>query len=102
MHDPVEKDEATFSSVVFLMFAVALAAAIHFLMNDRFENEVRRQVTRKADLAEEVEGRRAFGKELEIMRDALKSDPQTVERELRKNGWGRPGDVRIHVIDETK
>jgi hypothetical protein len=85
------------SSVLFLVLAVALAAAIHLVLNEDYERDLARQLERRRELEDEVDIQEGANRALEIEKDALQRDPQTVERLLRKNGYGRPGDLRLDV-----
>lgn len=95
----IKDSSATFSSIVFLLLAIALAGAIHVVMNARFEADLERQRAKKAALEQEIEAERVDGKRLEVLKDAVEHDPQTVERILRAGEFGREGDVRVDVTE---
>lgn len=95
----IKDSSATFSSILFLLLAIALAGAIHVVMNARFEADLERQRAKKAALEEEIADERTEGKRLEVLKDAVEHDPQTVERIMRANEYGREGDVRVDVTE---
>ena len=92
------RGEASFSSFFFLVFAVALAAAVQLVLNQRYEQDLSRQVERRQELELAIDREAAEARRLEVLEDSLERDSQTIEGVLRKNGWGRPGDIKIEVV----
>ena len=77
------------------LLLILLAALIWTAAVMPAERRLRHQDARLAEYLGRVAQQRARAERLRLLKDGLVDDPQTVERELRRAGFGRPGDVQL-------
>jgi hypothetical protein len=79
---------------------LVLGTAIFALRLVPARSQARRTLEDEAALARRLEAADERGRELKVLAEGLeKNDPRVVERVLREQGAGKPGEERIVVVD---
>lgn len=83
------------SMVLFFMICLLAAAYVEFFPNANRRRELRRVEEERQTMEERTRKLEDAVQAKQILRSSLSEDPQTVESELRRRGFSKPGEKQV-------
>ncbi len=99
MSDAVETKDG--SVVLMMLGLLVLGVAALFGVTEPASAEWRRTRDTEQRLREEIDREEGDRRRLELEREGLERDPRVVEREQRRQGTGKAGEVRYEPLPES-
>ena len=98
-NSPAEQRAPSWATGAIFSALVALACVVvHLFVTSDATNDLQRQMQKRTILRQEHQRQQSEATRLQVLDDALETDPQTIERGLRLAGMGRKGDKVVHVV----